>query len=206
MSMLSEQVKELRNYERFFKGDRLDGNLSPIFGNAANTIEALSAKVAAANMDWSVTHDCKMKGWQFISEYSREKYDWVLIKYFEKGSEFECVPVVAEMHRDGTWHTIDDVEISENYEVRYFFDMQQLDFEAHDNGGWIPCEDRLPEEKTNPITKDFYEYQVTFQSEDVSDVRHYKFGNGHWWNFGANMDEYVTAWRPNLEPYQPQRS
>ena len=33
--MISEQIKELRNYERIFKGDRIDGNLSPIFGNVA---------------------------------------------------------------------------------------------------------------------------------------------------------------------------
>lgn len=68
-------------------------------------------------------------------------------------------------------------------------------------GGWIPCSKRLPEEKINPVTKDFYEYQVTFRSEDVTDVRHYKFGNGHWWNGTGIMDEYVTAWREQLEAY-----
>lgn len=68
-----------------------------------------------------------ISGWRPISEYTREKYDWVLVKYFELGSEFECVPVVAEMHRDGKWYTIDDREITGNYQVRYFFDMQQLD-------------------------------------------------------------------------------
>lgn len=67
--------------------------------------------------------------------------------------------------------------------------------------GWIPCSERLPEEKINPITKDFYEYQVTFRSEDVTDVRHYKFGNGHWWKGPGIMDKYVTAWREPLEAY-----
>ena len=70
------------------------------------------------------------------------------------------------------------------------------------NGGWIPCSERLPEEKTNPITNDFYEYQVTFQSEDMADIRHYKFGRRHWWNGPGIMDEYVTAWREPLEAYQ----
>lgn len=69
---------------------------------------------------------------------------------------------------------------------------------------WIPCSERLPEEKINPVTKDFYEYQVTFKSEDVTDVRHYKFGNGHWWNGPGIMDEYVTAWREPLEAYHEQ--
>lgn len=70
-------------------------------------------------------------------------------------------------------------------------------------GGWIYFGDgkNLPEEKINPITKDFCEYQVTFKSDDVMDIRHYKFGNGHWWNFGECMDKYVIAWRQNIEPY-----
>lgn len=68
-------------------------------------------------------------------------------------------------------------------------------------GGWIPCGERLPEEKINSITMDYYEYQVTFKSEDVTDVRHYKFGRGHWWNGPGIMDEYVIAWRQNIEPY-----
>lgn len=67
--------------------------------------------------------------------------------------------------------------------------------------GWIPCSERLPEEKINPVTNDFYEYQVTFKSDKVTDVRHYKFGRGHWWNCGQNMDKYVTAWREPLEAY-----
>lgn len=73
--------------------------------------------------------------------------------------------------------------------------------EAYYNDGWIPCKDRLPEEKINPITRDFCEYQVTFQSDDVADVRHYKFGRGHWWNGPQIMDEYVTAWRFPIKPF-----
>lgn len=73
-----------------------------------------------------------------------------------------------------------------------------------DCGGWIYCGDgeNLPEEKINPITNDFYEYQVTFKSEDVTDIRCYKFGRGHWWNGPGIMDEYVIAWRQNIEPYE----
>ncbi|RKI24674.1 hypothetical protein D7V82_14625 [bacterium 1xD8-6] len=68
--------------------------------------------------------------------------------------------------------------------------------------GWIPCRDKNPEEGINPVTQDFYGYQVTFQSGDVTDIRHYKFGNGHWWNGGENMDGYVVAWQPRPEAYQ----
>lgn len=69
-------------------------------------------------------------------------------------------------------------------------------------GEWIPCSERLPEEKINPITNDFYEYQVTFKSENVTDIRHYKFGDNHWWSFGQNMDKYVTAWQPLPDVYK----
>lgn len=68
-------------------------------------------------------------------------------------------------------------------------------------GGWILCKERLPEEKINPVTDDFYEYEVTFKQGNVTDVRHYKFGRGHWRNYGMILDDYVIAWREQLEPY-----
>lgn len=64
-------------------------------------------------------------GWRPISEYSRDKYDWVLIKYFD--GDFECVPEVAEMRVDGKWYGRSGAEIPDIFDVRYFFDMQQLD-------------------------------------------------------------------------------
>lgn len=120
---IGEQVKELRRIANWVAGipeidDYGDGGVSNVLMQAADTIEALSAKLAA-------------------------------------------------VHRSG----------------------------------WIPCEHKLPEEKTNPVTEDFYEYQVTYQSEDVTDIRHYKFGNGHWWNDGEIMDAYVIAWRVPIETY-----
>lgn len=64
-------------------------------------------------------------GWRPISEYSREKYDWVLVKYFD--GNFECVPEVAEMRVDGKWYNRAGALISDIFDVKYFFDMQQLD-------------------------------------------------------------------------------
>ena len=69
--------------------------------------------------------------------------------------------------------------------------------------GWIPVEERLPEEKINPITKDFYVYPVTFELDGVRDIRYYPFGMGHWWKATEIMDEYVKAWMPIPEPYRP---
>ena len=80
--------------------------------------------------------------------------------------------------------------------------QMQFMLDSNISEGWIPCDVALPEEKINPVTKDYYEYEVTFQSGDFLDVRHYKFGDGHWWNGPGIMDKYVTAWRQRPEPYQ----
>ena len=79
-------------------------------------------------------------------------------------------------------------------------------FRKHMNDGWIPVEERMPEEKANPELQDFYEYQVTAKFGEVTDVRHYKFGNGHWWNGPGIVDKYVIAWRERPYPYHPERS
>lgn len=71
---------------------------------------------------------------------------------------------------------------------------------------WIPVSERLPEEKINPITEDFYEYQCTVKFGDFYDVRSFEFGRGHWWHGGGLVDEYVIAWMPLLKPYEPQES
>lgn len=67
---------------------------------------------------------------------------------------------------------------------------------------WIPVNERLPESKINPVLQDYYEYQCTTDwGIGRIDVRHYKFGDGHWWHSGSCMDNYVTAWRENPSPY-----
>lgn len=75
----------------------------------------------------------------------------------------------------------------------------------HMSGGWIPVEERLPEEKINPISRDFYEYQVTAKFGSAKDVRYYRYGNGHWWNGPGIVDKYVIAWRENPEPYRQEQ-
>ena len=75
----------------------------------------------------------------------------------------------------------------------------------HMNDGWIPVEERLPEEKVNPISRDYYEYQVTAKFGNTKDVRYYRYGNGHWWNGPEIVDKYVIAWRGNPEPYSQEQ-
>ena len=75
----------------------------------------------------------------------------------------------------------------------------------HMNDDWVSVEERLPEEKINPISRDFYEYQVTAKFGNAKDVRHYRYGNGHWWNGPGIVDKYVIAWRENPEPYRQEQ-
>ncbi len=67
---------------------------------------------------------------------------------------------------------------------------------------WVPVSERLPKEKINPISEDFYEYQCTVKFGDFYDVRSFKFGRGHWWHGAGLVDEYVIAWIPSPEPYK----
>jgi len=68
-------------------------------------------------------------------------------------------------------------------------------------GGWS-SDDVLPKEKENEITHDFCEYEVTFQSDNILDIRHYKFGRGHFWHGPQIVDKYIIAWRKCPEPYK----
>ena len=87
--------------------------------------------------------------------------------------------------------------------------MESTSASASNDGLWISVKDRLPEEGINPVTDDYWVYPVTFHSvghgRDVYDVRYYKFGDGHWWNGPAKMDEFVTAWMDRPVPYSPDR-
>lgn len=127
MSMISEQVKELRELAEDCKCENDEDDIVRALQVAADTIEELSAKLVAANMERS---------------------------------------------------------------------------SAYYGGEWIPCSERLPEEKINPITSDYQEYCVTFSDGEIFDIRHYKFGKGHWWNYGKKMDKYVIAWQPLPEPFK----
>ena len=70
----------------------------------------------------------KESKWKPIKDYNRKKYDWVLVKYFD--GDYECVPEVAERRNDGKWYTS---ERQIPFEVKYFFDMQEILEEEYNN-------------------------------------------------------------------------
>lgn len=76
-------------------------------------------------------------------------------------------------------------------------------------GEWVSVKDRLPEEKENPLTKDFAEVVCFCDFGGIpkrTDVRTFKFGKrtwseeGHFWDEGQLMDGVVTHWMPLPEP------
>lgn len=142
-----------------------------------------------------------------------------LEKILEEIKEVFEQNIVKEFNGDGTvdkytlnpWHTLGDIKkvIRKHMNDTKCGDCSrrkwyQKGFEdgkkSKDN--WIPVEECLPEEKTNPVTQDFYDYQVTAKFQDIEDIRHYKFGNGHWWHGPGIVDQYVVAWRPLPAPYR----
>ena len=100
---------------------------------------------------------------------------------------------------------VDPMKIAINREQYKGLRMAEDIIRKHMNNGWISVDDRLPEEKINPVSQDFYEYQVTAKFEGLTDVRSYKFGHGHWWNGPGIVDKYVIAWRENPESYRPEQ-
>ena len=62
------------------------------------------------------------------------------------------------------------------------------------NLNWIMCSTKLPVEKTNPVTMDYYIYPVKAVIGNIEDIRFYSFGKGHWWHGPSVMDDYVVSW------------
>lgn len=67
MSMISEQIKKLRAYSDSFKKLYFCEGFCNMLYEAADTIETLSAKLAAANMDRSDRYYCG--GWIYCTEW-----------------------------------------------------------------------------------------------------------------------------------------
>lgn len=118
MSMLSEQVKYLRNFECF-------GTVKRAMGEAADTIEALSAKLSAANMErsenWHRLH--KIIG---ELEWEADKANNSILEFAgSKGDYYDG-------KEDGIRLAIEIIKpLTENTE-RYY------------GGGWILVKDRFP--------------------------------------------------------------
>lgn len=179
MSMISGQVKELRNYERIFDGDRLDGNLSIILKEAADTIESLSAKLQAANEElerWHTDH---------INEKIKNPFAWT--------STLIC-------------HNCDhkDEYIEEMEAEIEKLKAANIERQSEDCGGWIT--DRVPtKEECNGREREF---AVTVDANGIKTlvmdfvyetVRGKKVSRWKWRDRISPWE--VIAWHKLPEPY-----
>lgn len=89
-------------------------------------------------------------------------------------------------------------DLNDSVDNRYMQnEIKQLPSVVPKQPGWIYIEEALPKTIINEHTLDYQEYNCLCDFGDNGfDVRTYKFGNGHFWNGGGNVDKYVTAWQP----------
>ena len=67
---------------------------------------------------------------------------------------------------------------------------------------WISCSERLPENKVDPETGGFLEYEVTLVIDGKRSLQHCYFRQGLWWRGPEVMNKYVVAWRERPEPWE----
>lgn len=111
-------LKEFRNYNKFYKEENRDLTITITLEAKESIDKAIERLLTAYEKEKEKNKELK---WKHIKEYDRQKYDWVLVKYFD--GDYECVPEVAERRNDGKWYTS---ERQIPFEVKYFFDMQEI--------------------------------------------------------------------------------
>lgn len=117
IDILEEKEKEaIKDLEEYLHWEELQGFSMLPRDKHIETLLNLVSTLIAENKELK-----ERNKWKPIKEYNRQKYDWVLVKYFD--GDYECVPEVAEQRIDGKWYTS---EKQIPFEVKYFFDIQSL--------------------------------------------------------------------------------
>lgn len=93
---------------------------------------------------------------------------------------------VSELNSDGT---IDKCVIDAKLAWDYIKDI----IRKHMNGGWIPVEERLPDNNENVLV-----------TTDMGLIASGYIEHGTW--ITDQEPDYPIAWRPLPEPYRPERS
>ena len=93
MSLISKQIDELRAYAKDRKGE-----LAKLINDAADTIEVLSAKLHASNMERSSQH--YNDGWIPCSERLPEEYSNYLITVVDTARDIKPGPTSPTLRRN----------------------------------------------------------------------------------------------------------
>lgn len=136
--------------------------------------------------------------------------------------ELEKIMKEIEQVKREPWYRLN------NYDVKHKLDgaINQIIniLRKHMNDGWIPVEERLPEEheegtdiydkNTLAVMDTEYHMVSNLVNVTVYDYENEKYFvgadctfDGEWCNFGLVTGNYeVIAWRPLPDPYRPERS
>lgn len=150
-------------------------------------------------MIWKYIYPCIMQEMKSQTDWSNEEGGGVMQEVFEK--------IVEELEIERTIANNTFVKYEMNVDLGRVFGLEkaiEIVKQAVEeyNNGWIPVSESLPEEKINPITDDFYIYPVMYKDGDVTDIKYFHFGYGHWHHGFEIVDDYVTHWM-DIKPYQP---
>lgn len=182
MSIISELVDKLKKYAAEYNlppfGREVEGT-SELLLEAADTIEALSAKLSAANMELLDRYYAEER--KLIDE---DKLIEDLIKC--RGLGRKSCEIIAELIKNQP--KIIGLASCNKRSDRYY------------GGGWIACEDRLPEEHKL--------YDITFKNSAGihSDSAIYNPYLKRWlWDADETelVENKVLAWAEKREPYRP---
>ena len=146
---ISEQVKGLREIAAEFNLDDKE-ELAAMLDEAANTIESLTAKLAAANLE-------RPKGNYSIGDLSGliDKFDNEKIKGL---TDFEQVQIFNALKYLDMYQKVSTIE-------KFMELKQNMQRSEEGFGGWIACEDRLPEKEG------FYLVALSDRVTDIDDMR-----------------------------------
>ena len=113
MSLITEQIKRLKD-----EADLVECThdyTAKLLKEAAETIETLSEKVRAANMERSTAY--YHGGWVPVKERLPEEREWYLAVFKEKDTGFQLIPRVADYIGKGEnkWRIIDEKGLCQEY-------------------------------------------------------------------------------------------
>lgn len=177
MSFISEKVRKIAEQHK---------NLEcvSILQEAANTIESLSAKLQAANME------CQ-KGNYSIGDLSEliDKFDNENIKGL---TEFEQTQVFNALKYLDMYQKVGTIE-------KFMESKKNMERSAEDCGGWISCKDRLPDVEVSENVKSGI---CTDKGERflITDTEGYVHESTFWLS-AQEFEDDAIAWMPKPEPY-----
>ena len=115
-------------------------------------------------------------------------------KYPPNSEDQKALNAYSQGYEDGT----DNFYNAVTYIIRKHLSREngpEITRYSRDNDGWIPVEERLPEEKRA-------NYEVTF----INECGYEEHGFAQWYDGEFHVPAVVIAWRNHLEPYRPERS